>query len=291
MIMLAATLWGTVGVSTRLLYQLTATNPLSIGFFRLAFATPALVVTCWALMGRKSLHIARRDLVRMMLIGCMLALYQACYFAAIVFVGVAVATLVTLCLAPVLVALFSVVILREPLTRRVTVALVLALVGIGLIVGVPAGGAQYVDPVRGVALACGSAVGYAILTLAGRSLAGRYSAIQINAVGFASGALILLPLALVSGFVVTYPPQGWALLIYLGLTPTAFAYVLFLTGMRTTPATVSSILTLMEPLTATALAWILFGERLGPLGFVGAVLLLGALLLLAIRGKPAVSDH
>jgi len=289
MILLAGTLWGTVGISTRSVYQLTATNPLSVGFFRLAFATPVLALTCWALLGSKALRIARRDLLRMALIGCMLALYQACYFAAIVWVGVAVATLVTLCLAPVLVALFSVGILREPLTRRVTVALVCALIGIGCIVGVQSGGVPHADPVRGVALACGSALGYAILTLAGRSLAGRYSAIQINAVGFAAGALLLLPLVLASGFVVVYPAQGWALLVYLGVVPTAFAYVLFLTGMRTTPATVSSILTLMEPLTATVLAWILFGERLGPLGFVGAVLLLGALLLLAIRGKP-VSD-
>ena len=286
MILLAGTLWGTVGVSTRLIYQLTATNPLSVGFFRLAFATPVLVVTCWMLLGRKALRIARRDLLRMALIGCMLALYQACYFAAIVWVGVAVATLVTLCLAPVLVALFSVVVLREPLTRRVAVALICALIGIGCIVGVQSGGVQHADPVRGVLLACGSALGYAILTLAGRSLAGRYAAIEINTLGFADGALILLPLALVSGFVVVYPAQAWALLVYLGVVPTAFAYVLFLTGMRSTPATVSSILTLMEPLTATILAWILFGERLGPLGLAGAVLLLGALLVLAIKGKP-----
>jgi len=285
MILLAGTLWGTVGITTRLLYQLTATNPLSVGFFRLAFAAPVLGLACWALLGRKALHIARRDLVRMALIGGMLALYQACYFAAIVLVGVAVATLVTLCLAPVLVALFSVVVLREPLTRRVIIALVCALVGIGCIVGVQSGGVLHADPVRGVALACGSALGYAILTLAGRSLAGRYAAIQVNAVGFAAGALLLLPLALASGFVVAYPAQGWALLVYLGVVPSALGYVLFLTGMRTTPATVSSILTLMEPLTATVLAWILFGERLGPLGLVGAVLLLGALLLLALKGR------
>ena len=48
LILLAATLWGTVGVSTQALYHLTATNALSIGFFRLALATPALAMGCFA---------------------------------------------------------------------------------------------------------------------------------------------------------------------------------------------------------------------------------------------------
>ncbi|HZS87474.1 MAG TPA: DMT family transporter [Chloroflexota bacterium] len=77
-----------------------------------------------------------------------------------------------------------------------------------------------------------------------------------------------------------YPPQGWLLLVGLGLIPTAAGHLLFQSGMRTTPATAASILTLMEPLTATILAWILFGERLGPGGLPGALLLLGALAVL-----------
>lgn len=72
----------------------------------------------------------------------------------------------------------------------------------------------------------------------------------------------------------------WVLLVYLGLIPTALAYVLFFGGLRYTTATTASIATLLEPLTSTALAWLLFGERLGPLGLLGAVLLLGAIALL-----------
>jgi DME family drug/metabolite transporter len=62
--------------------------------------------------------------------------------------------------------------------------------------------------------------------------------------------------------------------------PTAVGYILFMHGMRTTPATVASVLTLVEPLTAAVLAWLLFDERLGPLALVGAALLLGAVVLL-----------
>jgi DME family drug/metabolite transporter len=56
--------------------------------------------------------------------------------------------------------------------------------------------------------------------------------------------------------------------------------------MRSTPATVASVLTLVEPLTATILAVVLFGERLGALGLLGGALLLGAILVLALTSDP-----
>ncbi len=277
-------LWGTVGVTTQLLYNTSRANPLSIGFFRLGIATPVLALACWVLLGRRVFRIARRDLARMALIGVMLALYQACFFAAIIWVGVAVATLVTLCHAPVLVARLAASVLGERLTRPGARAVLAALGGVVCVAGGQPGARGGAD-LRGIALACGSAFGYAIVTLAGRSLAGRYHATQINLVAFAVGALTLLPVALVTGFVVSYPARGWALLVYLGLVPTALAYGLFITGMRATPALVASILTLLEPLTATFLAWLIFGERLRPLGWVGAALLLGAIAALALAQR------
>jgi DME family drug/metabolite transporter len=72
-------------------------------------------------------------------------------------------------------------------------------------------------------------------------------------------------------------------LLYLGLVPTALAYWLFLNGLRHTPATTASILTLAEPLTSTVLAALLFGERLAPLGLLGAALLLAAMGVLIWR--------
>jgi len=81
-------------------------------------------------------------------------------------------------------------------------------------------------------------------------------------------------------------PTGWALLLYLGMVPTALAFVVFLTGMEHTTATVVSIITLLEPLTATALAWLLFDEQLGVVGVLGAALLLGAIGLLYVGSMP-----
>lgn len=281
LIALAAVLWGTVGVASKAVFALADTNSLSVGFFRLAISAPGLLLAGWWLLGRKLFAVRRRDLWLMLLIGAMMALYQVCYFAAIQRVGVAIAVLITLCTAPVIVALLSVAVFREPLTRVTLLAILCALLGTGLLVGVRSdelGGSPEV--VAGVLLALGSAFGYAMVALCGRGLAGAYHPLQPIAVGFAAGALSLLPFALATGLVVAYPTAGWALLVYLGLVPTAFAYVLFLAGMRHTTATFASVITLLEPLTSTLLAWLLFGERLGPLGLLGVALLLGAIGLL-----------
>jgi drug/metabolite transporter, DME family len=285
LIVLTAVLWGTVGTAVQFIYGLVETNPLSIGFFRLLFSVPVLLAACWHTLGRRMFHITPRDLGHMLLMGAFMAFYQVCYFASIARVGVAIAVLVTLCTAPVMVALLSALLLRERLTGAIVLALACALAGTAMLiwVGPETGGARR-DTLAGVLLALGSAFGYTMLTLYSRTLSGRYHPLQPITIGFAAGALLLLPFALATGFVISYPAGGWALLLYLGLVPTALAYVLFLTGMRSVTATVASIATLIEPLTSTLLAWLLFGEQLGPLGVFGAALLLGAIGLL-YRGE------
>ncbi len=280
--MLAAVLWGTVGVTTKSLYALSETNPLSVGFFRLALSAPALLAACGLAVGARMFAIARRDAVAVVVIGAMMALYQACYFAAIPRVGVAIATLVTLCTAPVIVAASSALFMGERFTRVIGGAMACALAGTALLVGFAPGASSQADAPSGVLLALGSATAYAVLTLCSRHLAGRYHPLQPIALGFTLGALALAAFAVASpgGLVVSYPAVGWLHLLYLGLVPTAFGYFVFLAGMRTTPATVATLVTLVEPLTSTFLAWLIFDERLGPTGALGALLLLAAMVVL-----------
>lgn len=292
LILLAATLWGTVGIATKTVYQLADTNALSIGFFRLAFALPALFVASWWQLGRGLFAIPRRDLALMAGIGAGMATYQVCYMAAIPLVGVAISVLVTLCTAPVIIALSSALVLRETVSRRVIVAMGCALLGTALLVGInPADGADSGRTLLGVGLALGSATSYALITLCSRSLTNRYHPLQPITIGFAFGALFLLPFALGAGLTLSFPAFGWGALIYLGLLPTALGYILFISGIRNVSATIASIVTLVEPLVATVLAWWLFGEQLGPLGILGAVLLIGAIVLLMVVREPAAQQY
>jgi DME family drug/metabolite transporter len=280
-ILSAAVLWGTVGVTTQLIYGLADTSPLSVAWLRLALALPTLLAACALVLGRRALRVRPRGLGGMLVVGILLALYQICYFSAIPLIGVAVATLITLCAAPVLVALLSAALLLEGLGGRLVLALVCALAGTALLIDLGGGRPSGTPTALGLLLALASALGYALVTLSSRLLAPRHHPLQLVTVGFAAGAAILLPVAAWAGLALGYPLLGWGLLLYLGVVPTALAYLLFTVGMRSTSATAASIATLIEPVTAAGLAWILFGERLGPLALAGALLLLGAVVLLA----------
>jgi DME family drug/metabolite transporter len=281
----AGTLWGTIGPATQIIYGLTPTTAVSISFFRAAFATPIFLVQCWYLFGAKAFQLPRRDLIIMMLVGIFTGLSQTAYLIAIPLAGVTISTLVGVCIAPVSVALVSVVFRFEPFDRKVMVALVCALVGTVLVIGIKPGTELSHNAIIGVlfSIACGWL--YAGAIVCGRFVATRAHTAQINAVSFASNGIMLLVLGLLTHQLQTvYPLQGWLLLLYLGVVPTVLGYGLFMAGMKTTQATIAGIITLLEPVTAAVLAAIFFGERLTALGIFGALLLLGAIVMLA-RGE------
>jgi drug/metabolite transporter (DMT)-like permease len=137
----------------------------------------------------------------------------------------------------------------------------------------------------GITLAFLSACGYAGFILCGRLLSNSYHPFQISSVAFGTGALLLLVCAASTRLVLVYPTWGWLLLLYLGSIPTALGYGFFQVGIRSVSATVASIVTMCEPLTATVLAWILFHEELGPFGLLGAGFLLGAMVVILLVPK------
>jgi DME family drug/metabolite transporter len=70
----------------------------------------------------------------------------------------------------------------------------------------------------GALLACGSALGYAIVTVTGGYVP---AGVPVTLVGFAGGALLLTPVALAAGLELTSDPVALATLLYLGTVPSA----------------------------------------------------------------------
>jgi DME family drug/metabolite transporter len=68
-------------------------------------------------------------------------------------------------------------------------------------------------------------------------------------------------------------------LLHLGVGISIADYFLYLYGLKTTQVTIATIIGFIEPLTASVLAYLLFDERLSSTGLLGAILLVGAMLI------------
>jgi DME family drug/metabolite transporter len=271
-----------------LLYQLAPLDALTVGFWRLALSAPLLLLLSRWYAGPEFWRIQRRDVAPLLLMGVAFAAYQVSYFAAIQFIGVAAAVLVNICSAPIIVAGLSGIFLKERLTPLVGAVLAAALSGTALLVG---GSPEAESPralLIGGGLALGAGFSYSLVALTARVVAPRYHPVQPIAIAFTLSALLLAPVVLARGLNADYSPEGWGLLMYLGLVPTALGYGLYLRGMKTTPATVAAIIALLEPLISTLVALTLLNERLSREGAVGGALLLGSVVVLIVnqsRGK------
>jgi DME family drug/metabolite transporter len=277
LVLLAALCWGTSGVSARVVTDRTDLGPLDIAWHRMAIGAVALLIGHLVSRRRPSpgarVPLTRGTVVRLVLVGAGLAAYQLAFFAAVASAGVSISTLVALGLAPLLISIGAALLGHGRPDAATLTALVVALVGLVLLVGVSAGVDTGTTVLLGALLATGSALGYAVVTLAG---GGVPAGVPVTLVGFAGGALLLTPVGLVAGLRFTTEPGALAVLIYLGVVPSALAYTMFFTGLRSVPGAVASIVTLMEPLTATALATAFLGERLAPGAVAGGVLVLAA---------------
>jgi len=273
-------LWGTIGVASRGVFEHSALDPVAVTWIRTLLASPICILAVWLSGGRRLLRFPKRDLLIMIGLGLMLVFYQWLYLAAIEQIGVTTATLISLCGAPVIVAVLSVLLLREQLSRPQLVALAGALTGTGLLIGRPsemAGG----NGTLGVLLALGCALGMAIHVMGSRQIAGRIHPIVVLAIGFSTGAVALAPLVAARGWHPQASPGAWVLLVYLAAVPSVLAYFLYQRGLRDVPASMATVVTLLEPMIAAVLAWFFFDERLGVAGSIGGVLLLVSIWVLS----------
>ena len=72
-------------------------------------------------------------------------------------------------------------------------------------------------------------------------------------------------------------------LVILGAFQVAVAYILLTKGLRTTPAVTASLVSGIEPVLNPILVAVFYHETIGPLSFVGAVVVVGGIILYNIR--------
>ena len=284
LVCLAAVSWGTTGSVMILLTRDGTPSPLLVGWARMAVAAPCLLLAIALAKSpaRAPRNWRPRDWTKAALLGAAMAAYQLCYFWAVPRTGVALTALFAICSAPILIAAGAALWLKERPTPAARLALLLAVAGTAMVLAGPrADGAAPVGFAAGVLAALGAGLSYAVYAVTAKGLLRRIAPLPLAALTFTLAAVLLTPVVVLERGAAAQLVTGWPLFLYLGVVPTAVAYVVFGAGLRRVTATAAGIATLLEPLTAAALGLLVFGERLGAVGWAGAALLLGALGLLA----------
>lgn len=275
-VLTAAVLWGTLGIFAKHA-QSNGAQPLEIAFWRAAlggalFATQARLSHLRLPTGR--------DLWLTVVFGLVsVSVFYGSYQLAVREGGASLSA-VLLYTAPAFVALMGWGLLKERLTPLDVVAVVTTLLGVSLI---SLGGGRGINP-SGAAVGLGLTAGitYALYYIFGKVMFTRYSPAAVYAFALPVGALGLLPFAEFS----TLSAQAWASIIAVAVGCTWLAYLAHGAGLRRMPATRAAVVSTLEPVVAMLLATVFFGEFLGPVALVGAILVVGAALALSLQTRP-----
>jgi DME family drug/metabolite transporter len=288
LVLFAAALWATVGVGARLVPAATVYPPEFLGFARTAIAGPVILSIALVALGPRAALGQRPAFGDLVLFAASNAVFQIGLFRSFAALGVNVTVFLTVCLPPVLALLRDLVRQREPVARGSFLALALAVAGLVLIAADRNAGPAAPPSSDGLAAAILASVAFVTMSDAARSLSRRTPPLMIAGLGLSlSSAIILTLLPFISTIRLASLPEALSdptilwLAVYLGLGPTALAYVCYCKGIAACrSALVALIASMIEPAIATGLAlWVLTDRPFAPETLGCAVLMLAMLVL------------
>jgi drug/metabolite transporter (DMT)-like permease len=286
-------LWMVVGVvaisTSPILIRLAAVPALALAFWRCLAG--AAVLAPFARRGRAG-RLARGDLALLGAAGVFLAAHFALWNASLALTSVGAATTLVSC-TPLFVGIGA-RFLGEAPGRRTWAGIALATVG-AVVIGVsdalagPVAGAQATGAsgLLGDVLAFAGAAAVAVYLLIGRVMRQRLPVSTYAASVYGTAAAVLLPACLLTGSSLGgYAAGSWLAVAGVVIGPQLLGHTVFNSLLTSVSATVVSVVLLIEPVGATALAWLLFHELPAAGFWVGAPLVLAGSWL-AIIGEQA----
>jgi DME family drug/metabolite transporter len=217
------------------------------------------------------------------------AIFQGTFLTSAARTGAAVATAVTFGIAPVSTGLCERIVLGTRFTRRWLAGTACAIAGCALI-SVPQGAGPYRADFAGIA--CGLVAGgcFGVYTVsAKRLLDAKVNMLAAVPVTLLLGGAALAPWT-VRDLKELAGPRSLGLVAWLGPVTVALAYWLYVSGLRHLAAATVGTLSLAEPLVATALGIGILHERLSLPIAVGAVSLLGGLILVSVSWPASLKS-
>jgi DME family drug/metabolite transporter len=276
LILIAATLWATLGIMFKALINEHGLSRITIAFFRASL--PAVILLAALAFRRPNLlRLARRDVLLFLAFGLLgIAAFYISYITAIDLIGMSVAA-VLLYTAPAWVAVISALFLGERMTARKFIAVALATIGCALVARVyDIHGLQL--NLWGILAGLSAGLTYALYSVFNKVGVRHHDGWTVLAFGLLFGSVFLAPLQSSQRLLdALRQPGAVAWLMALALGPTIGAGLAFNAGLRYVPVSSASVVATLEPVIASALAFAFLQEQLDPGQLIG-----GALILLAV---------
>lgn len=272
LLLLVMLLWGSTFVVTKA--GLDNWPPVLFAFARLSIASICLLAIAFVTGKlRPPRPVPWGILLAMGLIG--IAIYYAEFNLALIYTSAAQAALVQSCI-PIVTTTLAVLFLRESFTRFNALGIALAVLGVAAIFvqGTPSPTAR--APWLGNLLMLGAVIAWSVYTVLAKRLAGT-AALTIATWVTLIGTLFLGAGAWLEGRSAATPhltPEGWAVIIYLGIFPSALSFVLYSHALRHLRASQVAIFVNLVPVVGVLAGVLAMGDSLSSSALLGGALVL-----------------
>ena len=279
-VVIAMLIFGSLGVFVTRLALPTA----QIVFVRASVACVALFIVL-ALSGKTKQKVPAGTFLLLLGLGALIGINWLLLFDAYNYTYVSTATLLYYT-QPIFLIILSTIFMKEKLTRRKVIAVVLAIVGMVLINGFQIGGA---DPKRGMILSFSAAILYAIIMIvnkASKNIA-KIDGLLLTDIQML-GAALIMAVYVFSNYHGEYRglnKESIIILLILGIVHTALAYYLYFPSAKHIDGQSLAVLGYIDPVSSLIFSAIFLNERLSSLQWVGAALILGGALYSQIKEK------
>lgn len=188
---------------------------------------------------------------------------------------------------PITIMLFAAIILKEKLTLKKIICIILAIVGVHTIIG----GSNENGQVIGILISLFAVISWSFISVIVRRVTQKYDPIQITTYGIIIAAVSTLPFSIGEFIITPNIKIDWTValsLIYIGVVCTALAHFLWNKSLSMIEAGACSLFYPVQPMMSVFLGWMFLGENIDINFVIGAILIIGGVVFSVIGKKEEI---
>lgn len=269
-IILAMLIWGTIGIFVRLINL----SSVEIAFARAFIGSLFLFILGILKGGILKINDFKKNLFLLIISGGIIGVNWIFLFQGYKYTTISNATL-SYYFAPIFIAIFSSIILKEKLNLRKILCILGALVGLFLILKNGDITDTSYNHIKGILYGLSGAVLYAIVVILNKQIKG-IPTFNVTLIQLFMAGIVLLPFVFPENNLHTLDMKSILILSILGIIHTGIAYLLYFSGIKDVEGQSIAILSYIDPIFAVIISSVILEETMGILQIIGGVLILGS---------------